>query len=146
MLKFRSDASSTVSESSENRWRKVVIAMDGSEQAKYALKWYVANIYRQGDRIILVHAMEHHLARLLTDTEKDTDRSSKADEEERRKLKAKLDSYQQLLTDFKLMGEIKPVSDKTPGKAILSAVEELHADVLVTGITWSWYSSTGHTG
>ncbi|OWF45815.1 Stress response protein NhaX [Mizuhopecten yessoensis] len=57
----------------------------------------------------------------------------KTDEEEGTRLKAKLDSYQQLLTEFKLMGEVKPVSDKTPGKAIISAIEELNADVLVTG-------------
>ncbi|XP_069141512.1 universal stress protein Sll1388-like isoform X3 [Argopecten irradians] len=103
MLKFRADASSTENLSSNNKWRKVVIAMDGSEPARYALKY----------------------------SEKEG--NSKTDIDERTKLKEKLDSFQQLLSDFKLMGEIKPVSDKTPGKAILNAVEELNADVLVTG-------------
>ncbi|XP_069141510.1 universal stress protein Sll1388-like isoform X1 [Argopecten irradians] len=131
MLKFRADASSTENLSSNNKWRKVVIAMDGSEPARYALKWYVANVYRQDDRIILVYAMEHHHAKLLANSEKEG--NSKTDIDERTKLKEKLDSFQQLLSDFKLMGEIKPVSDKTPGKAILNAVEELNADVLVTG-------------
>ncbi|XP_069141511.1 universal stress protein in QAH/OAS sulfhydrylase 3'region-like isoform X2 [Argopecten irradians] len=119
MLKFRADASSTENLSSNNKWRKVVIAMDGSEPA------------RQDDRIILVYAMEHHHAKLLANSEKEG--NSKTDIDERTKLKEKLDSFQQLLSDFKLMGEIKPVSDKTPGKAILNAVEELNADVLVTG-------------
>ncbi|XP_060069193.1 uncharacterized protein LOC132549288 [Ylistrum balloti] len=131
MLKFRADAGSNDGSSPEQRWRKVVIAMDGSEHAKYALKWYVSHIYRPDDRIILVHAIESRLARILTDDEKDE--SSKTDEEERKRLKEKLDSYQQLLVDFKLMGEIKTVSDKSAGKAILKAVEELNADVLVTG-------------
>ncbi|CAG5135437.1 unnamed protein product [Candidula unifasciata] len=46
-----------------------VIAVDGSPQAHYAFNWYLDNLYREGDTVVIVHVAEYniHIGLLLTD-------------------------------------------------------------------------------
>nr|XP_034307167.1 uncharacterized protein LOC105323398 isoform X5 [Crassostrea gigas] len=40
--------------------RTVMVAMDGSEDSRFAFHWYVQNIHRPGDRVVIVFAVEFH--------------------------------------------------------------------------------------
>ncbi|XP_046569188.1 uncharacterized protein LOC124277521 [Haliotis rubra] len=40
--------------------RVVVLAMDGSEYSEYAFQWYLKNIRRPVDHVVIVHCPEYH--------------------------------------------------------------------------------------
>ncbi|XP_005097873.1 universal stress protein PHOS34 [Aplysia californica] len=41
--------------------RKDMIAVDGSDQAQYAFDWYLENMYREGDTVVLIHCAEYNI-------------------------------------------------------------------------------------
>lgn len=49
----------TAADDASTKTRNVLIAMDGSKHAIHAFEWYVENVYRPTDNVIMAHCAEH---------------------------------------------------------------------------------------
>ncbi|XP_061179314.1 uncharacterized protein LOC133187933 [Saccostrea echinata] len=117
--------------------RTVLIALDGSEDSKFAFYWYAQNIYRPGDRVVLVYAVEFHSELktkwLYSFTENDEEKVGEAIDKERSRHKEVMKNFSKMLANAKILGEVNAIDAKSPGEGIVSAAKEIHASFIVTG-------------
>ncbi|XP_060069199.1 universal stress protein in QAH/OAS sulfhydrylase 3'region-like [Ylistrum balloti] len=118
--------------------KTVCIAIDGSETAKYALDWYVKNVHRPDDNIILVHAVElneilHNQQWYSSPYTFDKDVLFTLLEDEKRKITHKLEAFAVLLKERQLAGSVKSAHASSPGEGIIKAAVENNATLIVTG-------------
>ncbi|XP_048742579.1 uncharacterized protein LOC125656051 [Ostrea edulis] len=115
--------------------RTVVIAMDGSYHSGYAFQWYLDNIRKPNDLVIIVYSIErlrhepfqtamgtadvHALCKVLEE-----------EEETEKKLVVKLNA---LLKENGLNGEVKTGSGGKPGEVVMRIANEMGADTIVCG-------------
>lgn len=112
--------------------RTVVIAIDDSFHSEFAFDFYVENVYREGDRIVLVHVPEYSnilsTSSLLTDPNIVSDLLK--DNEER--VRDLVEKYSSKMKECHLSGHVKQQCGK-PGEAIVEAAKEEGASLLVLG-------------
>lgn len=112
--------------------RTVIIAVDDSEQSEFAFDFYVENVHREGDRIVLVHVPEYSnilsTSSLLTDPNIVSDLLK--DNEER--VSDLVEKYSTKMRESHLSGHVKQQCGK-PGEAIIEATREEGAAMLVMG-------------
>ncbi|XP_053376412.1 universal stress protein Slr1101-like [Mercenaria mercenaria] len=112
--------------------RTVVIAIEDSEHSSYAFDFYVDNVHKPGDRIVLVHVPEYSSvitdSSLLTNTEILAE-LLKVTEEKTQEL---VEKYALKMEELRVSGSVKQQTG-TPGKAIVEAVKEERADLLILG-------------
>ncbi|XP_076112375.1 uncharacterized protein LOC143080417 [Mytilus galloprovincialis] len=118
--------------------RKVVIAMDGSQHALYALNWFKENAHKPNDYVYLVHSIElqhalHNSKWLYEPQATDVDTLGPLIREERAIIKTKMDMLGKHLVDLQMEGEVKPSESKNPGEGIVKAAAEVGAEFIVTG-------------
>ncbi|XP_045172643.2 universal stress protein in QAH/OAS sulfhydrylase 3'region-like [Mercenaria mercenaria] len=115
-----------------SRHRTVVIAIDDSFHSEFAFDFYVDNVHRQGDRIVLVHVPEYSnvlsTSSLLTDPNIVSD-LLKDNEEKVRDL---VEKYSMKMKECHLSGHVKQQCGK-PGEAIIEAAKEEGASMLILG-------------
>lgn len=118
--------------------RNLIIAMDGSVHADYALDWFCEHIHREGDHVVLVYVPE------LNDMLHSTRWSSSVYvfdhevmeamlKEEQARIRADLDVFAEKLKQHGLGGKVKSVMASRPGEGIMKAAEEEKADLIVLG-------------
>ncbi|XP_060607071.1 universal stress protein in QAH/OAS sulfhydrylase 3'region-like [Ruditapes philippinarum] len=112
--------------------RTIVIAIDDSEQSLNAFNFYVDNVNKVGDRVILVHVPEY--SNVITDSSLLTDTQilaelMKVTEEKTRKLEA---DYILKMNELRINGSMKQHYG-TPSEAIIAVVNEEKADLLILG-------------
>ncbi|XP_053375231.1 uncharacterized protein LOC123533802 [Mercenaria mercenaria] len=112
--------------------RTIVIAIEDSGHSMVAFNFYVENVHKPGDRIVLVHVPEYSNviadSSLLTDTQILAE-LLKVTEEKTQEL---IDKYTLKMEELRLNGFVKQ-QNGTPGEAILEAVKEEGADLLILG-------------
>lgn len=119
--------------------RIIVIAMDGSVHAKFALTWYKDNIYKLNDHVVLVYTVELGTKLESTkwvyhgDEDKATTEISDSMSAERKILRDKLEIFARMLIDTKISGEVKAVHCKNPGEGVVRAAVDCGAAMIVTG-------------
>ncbi|XP_063446824.1 uncharacterized protein LOC134726352 [Mytilus trossulus] len=121
----------------ENK-RKVVIAMDGSEHAMYALNWYKENVHRSTDYVYLIHSIElHHVLHnskwQYSPQHNNIETVGPLIKEEHVIIQNKLEKFSQQLKDLQIDGEAKPVEAKSAGEGVVHEANELGANVIITG-------------
>ncbi|XP_063424937.1 stress response protein NhaX-like [Mytilus trossulus] len=130
----------SVEEGATNEGKRIiVIAMDGSVHAKYALTWYKDNVHKAHDHVVLVYTVE--LGTKLESTKwvyhADGDRATSELAEsmsaERKILKDKLEIFARMLLDSKIAGEVKAVHSKNPGEGVIQTAKDEGAAMIVTG-------------
>lgn len=107
--------------------RVVAIAIDDSEHAENALKWYLTQVRREDDMVVFVHCpeiydvKEAHLA----------ERQIKERQHQSSKLEAK---FMKLLEESvpKAEGKVRTMSGK-PGEVVCKVAEEENATIIVCG-------------
>ncbi|XP_048738328.1 universal stress protein in QAH/OAS sulfhydrylase 3'region-like [Ostrea edulis] len=114
--------------------RTIVIAMDGSDHADYAFKWYVKNAYKDGDKVIIVFCAEYNQLANQPLTLMSVDKSLitnliDGEEDRVKKLAAK---FEELVLKFKIEGKIVRVNGE-PGHAIVKIATDEKASMIVTG-------------
>ncbi|XP_041347745.1 universal stress protein PHOS32-like isoform X2 [Gigantopelta aegis] len=113
--------------------RVVVIGMDGSEYSDYAFEWYIHNVHKPIDHVVIVHCPEYHHAMyaqapVMTDVALMTEMIH----EEEKKVKQFTEHLGQKLKDAKIGGKVRSVCGK-PGEVICKVAEEEKAQLIVTG-------------
>ncbi|XP_033747369.1 universal stress protein PHOS34-like [Pecten maximus] len=119
----------------------VVVAMDGSEFAKFAFEWYVKNVHRPEFHVVLVHVMSMESAVHNAEWYKpnasphgyDTILLKNLIEEEKERIRDKLKVFGELLQAAGIEGTVKSIHSEKPGAGIIQAAEECQAKMIVTG-------------
>ncbi|KAK6176450.1 hypothetical protein SNE40_014735 [Patella caerulea] len=112
--------------------RNVAIAMDGSEYADFAFNWYMENVHREHDHVIMVHCPEYHTVvqspMVMTDITVVTDLL----QEEEKKTKEFLEVLGNKLKHAGIGGKVKSVGGNA-GEVVVRVADEEKADLIVVG-------------
>ncbi|XP_060069571.1 universal stress protein in QAH/OAS sulfhydrylase 3'region-like [Ylistrum balloti] len=106
--------------------RVVAIAIDGSAYAEQAFDWYMENIRRENDSLVLIHVPESYDLHLASPGV-----VQQILEELEVKVKAIEDKYKAKV-DGKIQGKFRTGSGK-PGEVIVKIADEEKAGMIVTG-------------
>ncbi|XP_060607068.1 uncharacterized protein LOC132759327 isoform X2 [Ruditapes philippinarum] len=112
--------------------RTVAIAIEDSEHSLYAFNFYIDHVHKKNDKVVLIHVPEY--SNVISDSSVLTDTQIlieflKITEEKSQEL---VNTYAQKMKDLQLQGAIKQQTG-TPSEAILEAVQEEKADLLILG-------------
>lgn len=118
--------------------RKVVIAMDGSDNAIFALNWYKEHVHKTIDYVYLIHVFEwHHAVHNskwhFSPQHNDVETLGPLIREEHAMVNARLEKFAQELQNLQIKGEVKVVHTKNPGEGVVHEAKELAASFIVTG-------------
>jgi len=118
--------------------RRVAIAIDGSDNAKFAFQFYAKNVRKPGDKVYLIHSVEinsvlHSTQWYSSPYSFDKDVLMKLLEDEKEKIRHKLENYAQLLKDAGVDGTVKSIHAESPGEGIVKAAQEVDAALIVVG-------------
>ncbi|XP_062503214.1 universal stress protein Slr1101-like [Corticium candelabrum] len=122
--------------SSQMTRRRILLAVDGSEFAKKAFDWYVENMFRQGDTILLVHAFEMPIPIIIGFEE-----SVVLGEGFERQVQLAQDNATRLLQEYLAMCESNQIScqaiienmEGSAGNVICRVARDRSADLIVMG-------------
>lgn len=112
--------------------RKVLLAIDASDQAEHAFHWYLTTIHRPDNQLVLLHVPEaidgdrsrmHHL------TSASFEEAIRKDKE---KLKELEEKYNGKILENGISGRIRSESGK-PGEVICKVAEEEDVTMVVVG-------------
>lgn len=118
--------------------RVIAIAMDGSEQSNYAFQYYVNDIRRDNDKVVIIHSVVSNDVLHTTQWSNspygvDKDKIGKLLEEEGQKTNQKLKQFEDLLKEAGIDGVVRPAHAESPGEAICKTVAEVNAVMVVMG-------------
>jgi len=116
--------------------RVVLVAVDASENAKTALSFYLQEVHRPGDLVVVCHILE--MADLPAFSFKagiqlPVDEWTKAMQEQGQRVKLLEESYEQILSPKKIQYKLRSESFKSPGQGIIQASEGEKANLVVIG-------------
>ncbi|XP_062591009.1 stress response protein NhaX-like [Saccostrea cucullata] len=115
---------------------RVLIAMDGSEDAAMALKYYVENIHRPGYYVILAHCAEYMNVNfgMVSLSQADPTIVERTVNEEEKRIHALIEQLNKILESHNLSGEVVRIQGEgNPGHDIIHKAKEKKADMIVTG-------------
>lgn len=119
---------------SENK--VVLIAVDPSENAKAAFQWYLNQVHKKDDYVVICHIPEMQDLPVLSfkyGLNIPVDEWQKSLKESAEKVKQLEDYYEVELTQKKVQHKIKSESCKNPGQGIISMSEAEKASLIVIG-------------
>jgi len=116
--------------------RIVLVAVDASDNAKTALNYYLEEVHRKTDLVIVCHILE--IADLPSFSFKagiqlPVDEWTKAMQEQAQKVKGLEESYEQILSPKKIAYKLRSESVKSPGQGIIQVSEGEKANLIVIG-------------
>ncbi|XP_060075660.1 uncharacterized protein LOC132555321 [Ylistrum balloti] len=112
--------------------RKVLLAMDGSSHSEFAFEWYMSNLMRPNDQLLIVCAMERHDG--LTNALGSADVQSLCTllEEEADEHKRLVEVLTKKLESTGLKGMVKTQLGKA-GEVVIKHANEEHVDHIICG-------------
>lgn len=122
---------SRMSKASAGFNKKIVIAIDGSKYSDYAFEWYLENIRKQDDFVILVHSVEVQTPEMPTDAYS-PDMWANMTKEGRTREEDLKTKFTRKIKEANLHGMVK----QTTGPArteIIRVAEEENVDLIITG-------------
>jgi len=113
--------------------RRVIIAIDESEQAEQALLYYIRELHRPDNDVLLLHSAEppfvtSHQGMVLSGESWD-----KMMEAEKNRVKKLEQKFAAKMTEHKVPGHIRAVFCARAGEAIVDVAKEEHAMIVVMG-------------
>jgi len=116
--------------------RTIVMAVDPSDFAKYAFEWFLENIHRSDDMVVLVHCPE--APRLPTFSFKSpmappVDEWKKILDDMNSKTRKLEEDYETTCIQRKLKYKVKGEAMKQPGEGIIKVAENEGANMIVMG-------------
>lgn len=116
----------------DSKERRLMIAMDESRYADYALDFYLKNLHQDKDYVILFHCVEFHQIMHMPLGVGGADVIASIIEDEKKKSKKYLEKLSNKMTEHGLHGKIKQVYGK-PREEILRVAESEKAEFIITG-------------
>lgn len=113
--------------------RRIVIAIDASEQAEHAFQWYLKTIHRPDNHVILVHVPE------ILDSERNrmvyvtATQWEEALKKEQARVKELEEKYNTKILENGMSGTIKSEGGTKPGEVIVRLADEEKASMIVMG-------------
>ncbi|KAK7102900.1 universal stress protein YxiE-like [Littorina saxatilis] len=112
--------------------RNVVIAMDESEFANFGFEYYMNNVHKPNDHVVLLHVPEYHTViqspMVMTDVSVVTDLL----QDEEKRIKAFLEQLGTKLKSHGIGGKVKSVGGNA-GEVICKVANEEKANLIVIG-------------
>lgn len=113
--------------------RKILIAIDPSEQAEHAVKWYLSTIHKPSNEVVLLHVPEV----IDGDRNRLLYLSSGAWEEAMSKAQGKVkeleEKYNGIILENGISGRVRSEGGHKPGEIICKVAEEEAATMVVMG-------------
>lgn len=117
--------------------RVVVVAVDGSHHSEFALDFYMKNLRKSNDYVVLITSpeMEDIVKATWTECHQEVNKDHLAATvaNARKKVDEKLHFFKDELAARDVRGKVKSISAHNPGHAICEGAEEEDADVIVVG-------------
>lgn len=116
--------------------RVVVLAVDSSENAKHAFEWFLENVHRSDDLIVLVHCPEAPKLpsfKFKSGIAPPVEEWKKALDEMNSKTRQIEEDYEGTLIAKKLKYKVRGESYKNPGEGIVKVAEDEHANLICLG-------------
>ncbi|WAR25049.1 Y1388-like protein [Mya arenaria] len=100
--------------------------------------FYLGNIRKENDKVYLIHTVEinsvlHSTQWYSSPYSFDKEMLLNLLEEEKKKIRHKLEAFAVLLKEAGIDGTVKSIHAETPGEGVLKAVEEIGASLVVLG-------------
>lgn len=118
--------------------KKVIIGIDGSDNAISAIEWYASNVHKAEDFVVLVYCVE--MSEVLSSADwyhspnpADVDAFRTVLDHEVHKVESRLEEFGDLLKRLKLNGEVKSTQASKPGEGIIRVAKEENASLIITG-------------
>lgn len=112
--------------------RVIVIGMDGSENSEYAFNWYMSQVHRAHDYLVLVYCPEYHSVVQSPYVMADVSVLVDMMKEEEKQVRSQLEIFGEMLKNAGVGGGVKSVSGR-PGEVIVNVAKEEGAALIVTG-------------
>ncbi|KAK6175602.1 hypothetical protein SNE40_014029 [Patella caerulea] len=109
--------------------RIIGVAVDGSGQSQNALNWFIDNLYREGDSVVLIHVAEFNLS---VGVLPNVDAISKLVKEQEEKVSTFTGGLTEMLKKKGIPGKVVRESGK-PGEAIIAVAKRENVSSLVMG-------------
>lgn len=112
--------------------RRIVIGIDGSQNAEDAFKWYIKKIHQKGDYVIVIYIPEFKKLTHVPVMTADAALMTRMVTEEQQQTKLLLAQINELMSISNVKGNIKQLNGD-PGEQIVQAATKEGADFIVTG-------------
>uniref|UniRef100_A0A0B6ZKT0 UspA domain-containing protein n=1 Tax=Arion vulgaris TaxID=1028688 RepID=A0A0B6ZKT0_9EUPU len=113
--------------------RKHLIALEGKEYGDYAYEWYLDNIYRAGDEVVICHCSQFVLNVGLPGAAVNVDTVSRKVQEAVRRSEEIATKAREKLKAKNIKGYVVIKSGMKPGDAILKTVVEENVTHIIMG-------------
>eukprot|EP00914_Ancora_sagittata_P018879 GHVO01037386.1.p1 GENE.GHVO01037386.1~~GHVO01037386.1.p1 ORF type:complete len:158 (+),score=19.96 GHVO01037386.1:32-505(+) len=108
----------------------VLVAIDGSDIAEFALNWYLDGLHKDGNKVILFHAEEP----LTVIGEVPSVESYEQMVEDGRQRSEKLeDKFRNIMQSRNVQGEVHSVYGNRPGETIVESARKYDVNLVVMG-------------
>jgi len=112
--------------------RNIVIAMDESHHSDDAFEFYMKNVYKKEDHVVMLYVPEYHTViqspMVMTDVSVVTNLLA----EEEKRIKGFLEQLGQKLKAAGIGGKVKSVGGN-PGEVVVKTAQEEHAGMIILG-------------
>ncbi|KAI0237564.1 hypothetical protein LSAT2_011876 [Lamellibrachia satsuma] len=121
--------------------RKVVIAIDASEQAEHAFHWYLTKVHRPENQVVLIHVpepLEGDRNRMLYLTASAWDDAIKKEQSKVKEIEDKyngkiLEHGVRKILEHGISGRVRSESGNKPGEILCKLAENENATLIVMG-------------
>ncbi|BFZ25709.1 hypothetical protein BsWGS_28748 [Bradybaena similaris] len=113
--------------------RRHLLALDGKEQSEYAFEWYLNNVYRPGDEVVLFHCSQFVLNLGLPGAAANVEQVSKKVQESLKKADDITSLANEKLKTRGIKGYVVIKSGMKPEEAILQTVGEENVSHVIMG-------------
>ncbi|RUS75809.1 hypothetical protein EGW08_016436 [Elysia chlorotica] len=113
--------------------RTDLLAIDGSKHSKYAFDWYLENMYREGDTVVLIHCAEYHIDVGLPGIAADVDAICAAVKKQNDDIGKLTDDFMNVLRQKKIKAELLTPTGERPGELIVKVAKEKNVASIILG-------------
>lgn len=113
--------------------RTDLIAVDGSDHSQYAFDWYLENMHREGDEVLIVHCAEYHVDIGLPGRAADVDAICASVKKQNDYIGNLTDGFMNVLRQKKIKAQLLTPSGERPGELIVKVAKEKKANSIVMG-------------
>ncbi|XP_013068777.1 uncharacterized protein LOC106056541 [Biomphalaria glabrata] len=113
--------------------RKDLIAIDGSDQAQYAFDWYLKNMYRDGDSVVIAHVAEYNIDIGIPGRGADVEAICAAVKKKNDEIGYLTDTFMNTLRAKHVPAKLLNLQGEKPGEVIVKAAKDENVSSIVLG-------------